>query len=90
MLAEQDVKDCSPQWVFAYAQEQELPVAVQLYDGEAVAGMVRQRDDGAVFLNCLDENGRWNGVSQIQLDSISKIRCNSSEERLLLSLKAEL
>ena len=78
--------DISNIWFCAQAKERSELVSVYLETGETINGFVVDLTDSILSLARIDEEGREDGLSIIQWESIIKLRRDSGDCRILAQL----
>ena len=73
-------------WFCEKAKNRGELVSAYLETGETISGFISDWTDETVTFARIDEEGREDGISAISWDTIIKLRSDSGDERILLSL----
>ena len=73
-------------WFCAKAKSRGELVSAYLETGETISGFISGWTEETVTFARIDEEGREDGISAISWDTIIKLRSDSGDERILLSL----
>ena len=79
---------CIDMSILMYAKELNRLVSIELYDSGYydVVGLVENVSESVCQIHTINEYGERDGCSFVNLDSISKISCDSEDERRVMRL----
>ncbi len=79
---------CIDMSILLYAKELKRLVSIELHDSGYfdVVGLVEDVSEGVCRIHIINEYGESDGCSFINMDSISKISCDSEDERRVMRL----
>lgn len=81
-----DADNCSPTWLFEFAKRKKYVLSVQTEDGDTISGYVHEYADAAVTIDRLNDDGEYDGVTNLLIEKIIRIRCNSGNDLILQQL----
>ncbi len=81
-----DADNCSPMWLFEFAKGKKYVISIQTEDGDTISGYVNEYTHDAVTVNRLNDDGEYDGVTNLLIESIIRIRCNSGNDIILQQL----
>ena len=65
-----------------YANENRSIVSIY-FDDDYITGLISNYNDNCIFVNCINDDGQYNGVSSVLIDCISHIEIDTENEQNL-------